>query len=282
VIRLASSEADLELCARIKNEIDPHEPVTPGQLQDGMRHGHLFLHGGGGYAYAAPSSVAGSAFAMVRVAFAARRQGVGSALLDAIAEYARGLAFDSMWGRIRPDDEESLAFAGRRGFREIDREVELVRPLSPGEGELAQSIVELRQEHEAGAYAVAVECIPDMPLAATTAARSFEHWAEEELAGPVCFVALDADRVVGYAALRSLPATPSRLEHGLTAVLRSHRGRGIATALKQAQIAWAAANGYRELVTETHTRNAPMRAVNRKLGYVERPGMIVVRGSTGT
>jgi GNAT superfamily N-acetyltransferase len=144
---------------------------------------------------------------------------------------------------------------------------------------VAEGIAELRDEHREGAYAVAVECIPDMPLASATAARSFESWAADQLSGPACFVALDGDAVVGYAALYAVPASPGRLEHGLTAVLRSHRGRGIATALKQAQIAWAAAHGYRELVTSTHQGNAPMRAVNLKLGYVERASAIVVSGS---
>jgi len=32
-------------------------------------------------------------------------------------------------------------------------------------------------------------------------------------------------------------------EHGFTAVVRGHRGRGIATALKGTQLAWAAEQG---------------------------------------
>lgn len=279
MIRIASSDADFELCARIKNELEPGDPVTPEQVRDGKREGELFLHEGGGYAYVVPSSVVGGAFAMLRVAPGARRRGIGSALLDAAGAHARGLGLMTMWGRIRPEDEESLAFASHRGYEEIDREVDLVRALAPGDGVIAEGIVELRDEHREGAYAVAVECIPDMPLVSATAARSFESWVADELSGPVCFVALDGDALVGYAALRAVPATPARLEHGLTAVLRSRRGRGIATALKQAQIAWAAAKGYRELVTSTHQGNAAMRAVNLKLGYVEHASAVVVSGS---
>jgi len=61
------------------------------------------------------------------------------------------------------------------------------------------------------------------------------------------------------------------------AVVRSHRGRGIATALKQTQLAWAAEHGYRELVTYTQEGNKRMRAINKKLGYRERPAWILVR-----
>jgi mycothiol synthase len=81
--------------------------------------------------------------------------------------------------------------------------------------------------------------------------------------------------VVGYAAL--LDRTDGLAEHGLTAVLRSHRDRGIATALKQALINWASQNGYRELTTWTQDGNAAMQAVNVKLGYRPRPAVINVR-----
>ena len=120
-----------------------------------------------------------------------------------------------------------------------------------------------------------------MPATVPMAARPFERWRELIERHAATFVALDDGRVVGYATLEHLHGTPHRLEHGLTAVLRSHRGRGIATKLKQAEIAWAAENGYRELITFTDTTNVPMRRVNVKLGYAETLGPIVVeRGSS--
>ena len=60
----------------------------------------------------------------------------------------------------------------------------------------------------------------------------------------------------------------------MTAVLRSHRRRGIASALKQATIAYAAQHGYAELVTYTQEANDGMRAVNLRHGYVEVPHSI--------
>ena len=56
--------------------------------------------------------------------------------------------------------------------------------------------------------------------------------------------------------------------------VRSHRGRGIAEALKRAQIAWAAEHGYRRIVTATHDANEPMRRLNEKLGYRELPALL--------
>jgi GNAT superfamily N-acetyltransferase len=64
----------------------------------------------------------------------------------------------------------------------------------------------------------------------------------------------------------------------MTAVARSHRGRGIAMALKQTVIDWARANGLTALETGNDVDNAPMRAVNARLGYEPMPDEIFVRG----
>lgn len=277
-IRRADAPADLAECAAITNVVEPFTRVTSEQLAR-RTDGTFLLHPGGGYAFVAPSSFPRSPFAMVRVRPDRRRRGLGSALLTAVSEQARVLDGTSMWGRVRADDEASLSFVSRRSFEEIGREVELVRDVHPGEGEIPAGVVEIGREHHRAAYRVAVESVGDIPRAGERGeARPYEEWVAEELAGPVAFAALDADQVVGYAVFFDQPAAPHRLEHGLTAVLRSHRGRGIATALQRAQIAWASAHGYRELVTTTHELNAPMRAVKAKLGYVERAHTIEVRG----
>jgi RimJ/RimL family protein N-acetyltransferase len=62
-------------------------------------------------------------------------------------------------------------------------------------------------------------------------------------------------------------------------VRRSHRRRGLATALKKAQIRWAADNGYSELVSDMVEGNAAMRAVNERLGYRPLPPVVVVSAS---
>ena len=66
------------------------------------------------------------------------------------------------------------------------------------------------------------------------------------------------------------PTTRTRAENGLTVVDRRWRGRGLATALKRRQLAWAAANGIREIVTWTQEGNEAMQRVNVRLGYTAR------------
>ena len=89
-------------------------------------------------------------------------------------------------------------------------------------------------------------------------------------------MALDDGRVVAFAGLVRRAADPLLAEHGFTGVAASHRGRGIATLLKRSQIAWASRNGFRELMTATQWGNAPMRAINDRLGYEPRPAWIRV------
>lgn len=144
--------------------------------------------------------------------------------------------------------------------------------VSAGDGEAAPGIVELVDEHLRGAYDLAAECLPEMALPQHAEAAPFdERLAEEERGSAGAFVALDGDEVVGCARPYAVPAVPGRLENGLTAVRKSHRRRGIATALERAEIACAAARGHRELATPSVAGNAAMRAVNQRLGYEPLP-----------
>ena len=110
-----------------------------------------------------------------------------------------------------------------------------------------------------------------------------DRWRAAYLEGPSalpggCFVALADGEAVGIAGLTALDARPGTAEHLLTGVRRAWRGRGIATALKRAQIEWARSAGLERLVTTNDETNVPMRGINARLGYEPRPGAIVVRG----
>jgi mycothiol synthase len=64
----------------------------------------------------------------------------------------------------------------------------------------------------------------------------------------------------------------------MTGVKRAWRGRGVAGALKRAQIAWAKEAGYERLETQNEVRNEPIRRLNTRLGYQPAPGRVVMRG----
>ena len=85
------------------------------------------------------------------------------------------------------------------------------------------------------------------------------------------FVALAGDEVVGYAKFALTAAMPTSAFHDISGVKRAWRGRGIARALKVAQIRWASENGYTELRTRNAEQNEPIRRLNASLGYT--PGI---------
>ena len=92
--------------------------------------------------------------------------------------------------------------------------------------------------------------------------------AEEATLPSGSFAALADGDVVGYAGLLRWADDATKAEHGLTVVRRDWRRRGLASALKERQIAWAVANGLRRLVTYTQTGNESMQTVNARLGYI--------------
>src|SRR4051794_22858186 len=278
MIRRGQGDEHYAVCAEIYNVLYPAAPVDLTTFDDRPI---VLLHGSEGYAIVKESSVAGCAFTMVRVRPEARGRGVGGELLAAASLEAAALDKDSLYGRVDGEDEASLGWVTRRGFVEISRDVEQVRELRENEPQpVPPPGIELRLSREddlPGIYAVAVEGTPDLAVGADLQALPYEQW-RRELTQATFHVALEDGSVVGFATLTPFGAVEDTLEHELTAVLRSHRRRGIGSALKRAQIAWAAEKGYRRLITWTQSENDAMRSLNLSLGYVERPDTISVKG----
>lgn len=286
MIRRAETDADLAGWCEVWTAIEPREPVTLEQVKRRLAREperlYLVAVQAGrivGTGFVGPSQSEERTAVAVRVLPENRRRGIGSTLFEHLLPYASGLGREWLSGMVFEDDSESVGWVQRRSFEEYGRQVELSRMIQETEEEASPppgiDIAELAEKHLEGAYAVAVECFPDMAVAPPIQAPPFEEWLEEEVPGPVTFVALDGNRVVGYAAL--IDKVDGLAEHGLTAVVRSHRGRGIATALKQSLVQWASERDYRELSTWTQDGNAAMQAVNLKLGYRPRPAVINVR-----
>ena len=286
MIRRAETDADLAAWIAVWDAITPREPSAPidvirRRLEREPERLYLVAVDGGeivALGFCGPSQSPERTAGVVRVLPGHRKRGLGSAILDQVAAHAAGLGRPQLSGMVFEDDLDAVAWVERRGFQEYGRQVELARELSDTEAEpqppAGIELAKLDESRLREAYEVWVEAFPDMPLRPPLPAPSYEDWVEEEVSGPVTFIALDDGRVVGAAAL--FDRVDGLAEHGLTAVRRSHRGRGIATALKQAVIHWAAENGYRELSTWTQDGNAAMQAVNLKVGYRPRPAVINV------
>jgi GNAT superfamily N-acetyltransferase len=285
-----------EAYSALWNAVVVRFPITPDELErsrarrpDDVRLVGRIDWAVAGCAAAIRSDIPGRTYVGIVVLPEHRRHGLGRAFLEHAVSVARGHGSDMLAAGVEEGDEEGAAFAARYGMREVLREVEIVRRLrgDEPEPELPEGItlvpLSTRPDLVRQTYALASETLPEMPLHAPFEMPSFERWVEEDATGPDVlaggtFVALDEGRVVGSAGLTRRAADPKLAEHGLTSVAAGHRNRGIATALKRAQIAWAARNGFRELQTSTQEGNAPMRAINEKLGYEPLPAWIRMEG----
>ena len=90
------------------------------------------------------------------------------------------------------------------------------------------------------------------------------------------FVALDGDEYVGVSMLELNLADPTKLQTDLTGVIRSHRRKGIATALKVHALSEAKTTEA-EFVETDNEENNPMYTLNVKLGFEPMPGWLHMR-----
>jgi GNAT superfamily N-acetyltransferase len=229
----------------------------------------------------------------IRVLAGERGKGVGTDLLERLGQWAESFGYGELIGEVRERDAESIAWTKRRGYVEVGRNSRLVLDLAPVEppgvdppaGIVVTTWAE-RPDLIEGVYAVAREAYPDVPGEEDEVMPAFEQWLSMDMQGTgdrpeATFIALAGDEVAGYAKLSLSKARPGVAMHDMTGVRRSWRGRGIAGALKRAEIAWAKRNGFTRLETANEERNEPIRRLNERHGYVPEPGHVLVRGPIG-
>jgi len=288
-LRVVTTPADLQAWAELKSRVVPNDPVTADQLVATDEPGRLLLLATregtlAGCGIAAPSHFGGRAFLAARVLPEHRRRGVGRELVRALAEHGRALGRGGGHGFGDEDDEAALAFARSYGLEEVDYQLEQVRfvgdepaPVVP-EGLKLVPLEGRREELLEATWPVALEGYEDLPLPGPVT-YPFATWAREEATRPEgSFVAYEDDEIVGYAGLMEHGNGSATAEHGLTVVRRDRRRRGIARALKLAQLHWASAAGVVELVTWTQKGNEGMQALNASLGYENRSRVLTMQG----
>jgi GNAT superfamily N-acetyltransferase len=285
MIRTVDTDADLEQWVAIKNAVVPNEPVTSAQVRAAATPERLLvLVDGVACGVVDRSSFGGKAFVAVRVLEHHRRRGVGSELYLHLAQHARSLGLEGVNAFVYADEPHSIAFAERFGLREVDYQLEQVRaigdeqPPSPN-GVVIVPVGARRDELLPLVWErIATEAYDDLPLPGEVT-YDRDVWLREEATRPDgSFVALEDGVVVGYAGLMEHADGSAKAEHGLTAVRRDRRGRGIGRLLKRAQLHWAAQNGVLQLVTWTQKRNEAMQALNRSLGYVDTAKVVTYQG----
>lgn len=279
-VRQAESDADLAAFIRIRRALLPNESGGTVEL---MRADLAANPDRRFYVAELDDEVVGSGLVSlsdlrdrcavkVRVLPHARRRGVGTAILRELVAHASQFDGDKISAHL--EEDESRPFAERFGFLETDRQVEQVKrlgdepappPPPPPEGIEVATVAE-RPELLRDVYPLACEGYHDMALE-RPASISLADWLRDEATIPGgSFVALADNEIVGYSGLVDHD-NPGVAEDGLTVVRRDWRRRGLATTLKRMELAWAAENGFREVVTWTQRGNEGMRRINELLGY---------------
>jgi mycothiol synthase len=293
----ASSDTDFEQIISVRTGVEPILETTVDDLRfwQARLRGPVHLlailddePAGFGVAGVFPEQEAEPfAFADLGVLQESRRRGVGSALHAALSEHVRSLGKEALQLEVPEQDAEAIGFFQKRGYLEVERQKAVELDLSALEPERPQPPpgIEIfswaeRPDLTPGMYELYREASADIPGLDAETGWTAAEWRVRELERPsrrydLSFLAVADDEVVGYATLDVFPAGGF---HGLTAVARAWRRRGVGQALKRSQIAAAKEAGLDKLFTESEERNEPMRRLNDELGFRPIPGMVVLRG----
>ncbi len=213
------------------------------------------------------------------------------ALADAL--YAEAVAFArshratrlSTYLTLFAPDDPLVPFLAQRGFTETDRIVPVMLDLTAFERDkfsaptptgirfFSYAEAEDTDENRRRLYALMAALDRDIPTNDVHAEPPpFEEWQKrfdrpEHDPTALAVAADDRGEWVGVSQLGFQEQTNIAWTF-MTGVLPEYRGQGIAYALKLHAIDAAIARGCPLILTDNHEDNAPMRAINRKLGFV--------------
>jgi GNAT superfamily N-acetyltransferase len=311
-IHPALVESDLPAIIQVLNACDPEHPTSleslrsnfldasPGRIQQRL----VAVDDTGavtGYSVAVhvAEAPAHHFYAWLGVDPGFRRQGIGSALWDLVLEFLRIQGATRLGSEVLDTDPPALEFAQKRGWK-IDRQhfysvLNLLpfdeTPYLPGIALLeAQGLrfcsladfpesAEIRRKF----YELNLAVVMDIP-GEDWNFENYPGFFEKRILGSPRFrregqlLAVEGDTFAGFAAVNLFPESQSAY-NATTGVIRAWRGRRIALALKILSARYARQNSARTLRTDNDSLNAPILAINRKMGYQPQPGTYqLVRG----
>jgi len=209
-------------------------------------------------------------------------QDADEAALREASAGARAIGKDGLEVWTATQTPHVAAFLEARGFAEHRRyvisELDVAAAPDPGPPAFATVSIAERPDLVPHVHAIARQAYPAQPGRAETRIGELEEWRVWGLDPhpPDAFlVAVEGASAIGFG---YLTRADGAWAHGFTGVAAAHRGRGVAGAIKRAQIAWAKSHAIHTLRTATEARLAGMRALNRRFGYRPLYEEIVLRG----
>jgi GNAT superfamily N-acetyltransferase len=227
-----------------------------------------------------------------------QRQGIGTAIYDHIIEFLEAREPKILDSWTREDKADAIDFLKKRGYEQVMRGQNSRITLSEFDPGTWDEVVE--RVKESGIRIVPLEELKeedpdwrkklweldwllslDVPEVDEPKKREFEVYCRQTFDKPTFFpegffVALDGDEYVGVSMLEKNLADKTKLQTDLTGVVRSHRRRGIATALKVHALSKARTTEA-EFVETDNEENNPMYTLNVKLGFKPTPGWVHMR-----
>jgi mycothiol synthase len=299
-------EKDYPAEARLHNQINPDDPATAEEIRHWVE--SLAAPGLVRRQFVVEDHVSGAVVASgdltqvpfnyhprkfwisVRVDPDHRRRGIGQKLYNFAERAATEHGAIALWSSVRAEDPLSIRFLLRQGFVEQRRvwvsRLELARAnlsaLPDRSAAFAAEGIRFstlalegpdRPEVRERYYRVWDTSGQDVPIVGQHTSVPFEQFVRFEFESPyfrpeAVFLALHGDDYVGVTVNAVPPADPQTLRVGYTGVLRAYRGRGVATELKRRAIEYARAQGFRYMRTGNDSLNAPIWAINERLGFL--------------
>ncbi len=236
----------------------------------------------------------GKLFVGVEVLPEFRKRGVGTALWERLRQEVQQFDPLRLLAHTREDYEDGIRFAQKLGFNECMRDWESrLNPESldldewsrypqsvAEQGIEIRTVAELKSDPNRDRKLYELEWLidRDVPSPEPPSKVPFEEfqkvWERTNLIPDAWFVALDDGEYVGMTNLWTSQANPELLYVGITGVIRSHRKRGIAMALKVLSVEYALKNGFKEIRTWNEINNQAMLGINNRLGFVRQPAHI--------
>jgi GNAT superfamily N-acetyltransferase len=223
----------------------------------------------------------GASWANVRVTATHRRRGIGSMLHDALFAHLAEIGATNVTSFMRWSEEGERWAAARQWKRLltgplIARDLADIPEPSLPPGLRCISIAEF--DRPEALFELMRLAILDEPRPVPIDDFRYEDWLNEwndpDLDRASSAVVLDGDLPVTFACVS---VSGDRAAHAGTGTHPDYRGRGLATAAKRFALRALAEKGVKRVTTSNAEENAPMRAINRRLGF-EQIGEHVILG----
>ena len=221
-----------------------------------------------------------------------RRRGIGTAMYDHVLGVISPKEPKKLTTWTKEDQPDGIAFLDHRGFRSVMRypESELdittfdAAPFAEKVSSLLSSdlqvkslteLLEIDPDCRRKLHDLIWELLQDVPSSDPFTRFPQDVWEKRTFENPYLLregwrLALNGEQYVGLTMLFRNAGNEKILETGLTGVIRSHRRRGIATALKVLAFDYARTKGY-ELVRTDNEENNPMFQINLAMGFKPKP-----------